>query len=38
MLLVWLDRPSSLDANELIALFERMTAGVLGNFGATRPA
>ena len=38
MLLVWLDRPSSLDAKELIKLFERMTAGVLGGLGEARPA
>lgn len=38
MLLVWLDRPSSLDAKELITLFERMTAGALGSLGEMRPA
>lgn len=37
MLLVWLGRPTSLHAKELIDLFERTTAGVLASYARFRP-
>ena len=38
MLMVWLERPASLDANGLITMFQQMTAGALGALGVARSA